>query len=500
MENLFLFTCNELEGNLGYLMTDRFASHPLRVLLVVLSGKPLAATDSTSLMQSKKKENVTIGDGNKLVKKADAEFRFVPSAFQTALDKMIAGTVIGLDTTSLRALASHPTANPVLQLLLEFELNRPGKLYTRDTKSLFRKLLPDEPLVEGTDSASFVNNLAYDTIGSRLLEAIITHAPGKTFKALYRCSFGDRLGTWAKNDIAAFAVIKVVERLNKDDLQTAIDQILPHIGSLIKQSRTNVIKMLFDRCRVRQIDSQPIVNEVGKAYGIDASDRLTKMLKVSENCTDGMAEDRKKQLEDQDGSKVHGSLLAQSMLEVPGPTREFITDSLLATDLSRLIDIARDRTASRVLQLALTCQGQSPKFLRVCIPRFYGRIGGLAIDPVGSHVIDSLWEASAGLRFMRERIAAEIAQNESSLRASIPGRAVWRNWKMDMYNTRRKDWLHESTGFETNGNSSIKLARERFAANKTTGQQQRRPAKGRPRNITGANNIPIRAAPVQGEA
>ena len=41
MENLFLFTLAELEGYLGYLMTDRFASHVLRVLLVILAGLPL---------------------------------------------------------------------------------------------------------------------------------------------------------------------------------------------------------------------------------------------------------------------------------------------------------------------------------------------------------------------------------------------------------------------------------------------------------------------------
>ena len=489
MENLFLFTCNELEGNLGYLMTDRFASHPLRVLLVVLSGMPLAATNSTSVMQSKKKENITIHEGDKPLKKIDADVRPVPAAFQTALDKMIAGTVVGLDTTTLRVLASHPIANPVLQLLIELELKRSGKKNARDTNSLFRKFLPDEPLVEGTESASFVNNLAYDTIGSRLLETIVTHAPGKTFKALCKCSFGDRLGTWAKNEIAAFPVIRVLERLNRDDLQTAVDQICPQIGNLIERSRTNVIKMLIDRCRVRQIDTKAIVNELEQAYGIEASGRLIKMLKVNAIAIDGMAEDRRKQLENHDSSMVHGSLLAQCMLEASGPLREFITDALLAVNISRLIHIAKDRTASRVLQLALTCQEQNPKFHRTFIPRLYGHIGDLAADTVGSHVVDSLWGASASLRFIREGIADEIARNESSLRTSIPGRAVWRNWKMDMYKSRRKDWLNESKGSEANVKSGIELARERFAASKTNGQY--RNTKVKIQNSTGANNISI---------
>src|SRR2546421_11464025 len=52
MENLFLYTLNELEGNLGYLITHRFASHTLRVLLVILAGLPLTRQSTANLLQS----------------------------------------------------------------------------------------------------------------------------------------------------------------------------------------------------------------------------------------------------------------------------------------------------------------------------------------------------------------------------------------------------------------------------------------------------------------
>ena len=498
MENLFLYTCNELEGNLGYLMTDRFASHPLRVLLVVLSGMPLTTTNSTSLMQSKKKEHVTVTGASPISNAAETEARSVPSAFEAAVDKMIAGIVAGLDTTSLRALTSHPIANPVLQLLIELELTRSGKQSAKHPDSLVRKLLPDDPLLEGTESASFVNNLVYDTIGSRLLEVIATYAPGKTFKALYKCSFQDKLGTLAKNEIATFVVIKVLERLNRDDLQSAVDQICPQIETLVKRSRTSVIKFLIDRCRIRQVDTQPISDRLEQAYGTEASERLTSMLQVSEAAADGMSEERRKQIDSRNSSKVHGSLLAQCMLESPGPLRELITSALLAMETSKLISIAKDRTASRVLQSTLTCPEQSQKFHRTFIPRLYGRIGELAIDTVASHVVDSLWEASAHFRFMRERLADEIAQNEPLLRASVPGRAVWRNWKMDVYKTRRKEWLNEVKGQDTPAKSGLELARERFTANKTAGHHKT--LKAKTRGSTGVNNIPLKVAEIQGEA
>ena len=489
MENLFLYAFNELDGNLGYLMTDRFSSLPLRILLLVLSGMPLAGAESSSLLQSKKKEHVSISGGNLKSREGDTGLRTMPDSFSDAVGRMIAGTVAGLDTTSLRALATHPVANPVLQLLLEVELARSGKQCAKDPNSLFRKLLPDDPLEEGTESAAFINSLAYDTIGSRLLEAIITHAPGKTFKALYRCSFGERLESFAKNEVAAFVVIKIIERLNKEDLKTALDQICPHIDTLIKRSRTSVIKTLIERCRIREVDTNLISTALEHAYGGEPGERLMQMLKVNKTPNSNMAEDRRLRLDAQDSTKVHGSLLAQCMLDSPGPLRELITEELLAMETPLLFSIVKDRIASRVLQDALTCAEQSPKFRRIFIPRFYGHITDLAADTVASHVIDSFWQATEGLTFIREKIADELAQQEASLRASIPGRAVWRNWKMDVYKTRKKEWLNGAKGQEGHTKTSIELARQRFAANKSTSLHKSSKLK-----------VPQRQAAAQGQA
>ena len=503
MENLFLYTLNELEGNLGYLMSDQFASHPLRILLVVLSGMPIAAASSSSVLQSKKKEHISVTGGKALLKEEKNEMRIVPDSFHIALEKMMAGAVAGLDTRYLRVLATHPIANPVLQLLLELELTRSGKQSAKDSKSLFRKLVPDDTLEEGSESASFINNLVYDTIGSRLLEVIITNVPGKAFKALYNNSFRDRIGTFAKNEVAAFVVIKIIERLNKEDLTTAMDEICPQIGTLIKRSRTSVIKTLIERCRVRDLDTSSILNGLKEAHGEGSSERLIKMLKVSTENPNGMAEDRRKQIESRDSAKIHGSLLGQCMLEAPGALREYICDGLLATETPLLITMSKDRTASRVLQSALTCPEQTPKFRRLLIPHFYGHIEDLAVDPVASHVVDSIWEATKDLTFMRERIADELVKHESALRASISGRAVWRNWKMDIYKTRKNEWLSDAKGQRLNrekmAKTGIELARERFATGKTR-QQHKRPRGRKDNNSTGANSIPQGTAAIQGKA
>ena len=443
VEDLFLASLDELEGNLGYLMTDAFASHTLRVLLMVLAGRPIMDDYSKHLIKSKKAENIISAGLEPTPNSAIMRSRTVPNSFNRALDHMISSMVAGLDTTYLRALATHITGNPVLQLLIELELSRSGKTKAKDPASLFRKLLPDDPPHEGTESASFINGLLYDTVGSRLLETIIQFSPGKTFKSLYKSLFRERLGSLARNEIASYPAIKILERLSKEEVQYAVAQICPLIGTLIERSRTAVIKVLIERCHVREVDTQPIVTAIQTSYSSEPAKALLKMLSLNSTKLEGIAEDRQKEIEDQNVGKVHGSLLAQSMLAAPGPMRELIMEGLLAVDVPILLDIAKDRSGTHVLQNSLVSPDQetSSKFRRITVQRLIPHAVDLAMDKTGSHVIDAVWKASSNLKYPREQIALELAKSESLLRLCPSGKAVWRNWKMDLFKRNKTQWM-----------------------------------------------------------
>ena len=481
MENLFLYTVNELQGNLGYLMTDHFASHTLRVLLVVLSGRPLAGSGTTSLLQSRKKEKIDTVSGTSAPQLDTMTTRTVPESFGTALDKMVSGTIAGLDTTYLRALATHPLGNPVLQLLLELEFSASSEQKAKDANSLFRKLLPDDPLVQGTTSASFITSLLYDPVGSRLLETIIQFAPGKVFKSMYRDLFREKMGSLVKNETAGFVLTRVLERLSQENLQHAVEQICPQIPTLIERSQTSVIKTMIERCAVRQVQTDLIANAILRGYNGERTGILLKMLKLNTENVESMAPERKKLLEGHDTGKIHASLLAQAMLDTPGPLREMITESIITMTTEGLMSMAKSRTATHVLQKALTCSGQTKLFLRQTVQRFQGHLSELALDPVASHGVDTFWTATESLFFIRERFAQELLEHETSIKDSFSGRAVWRNWMMDLYKRRRLEWISQARGptggvngtdlkaadnHKVTAKSGIELARERYAASK----------------------------------
>lgn len=496
LADMFMGVIEELKDNWGYLLTERFASHTIRVLLLVLAGEPVDVTSKDSVVASRKKERLGLPDVGAGMQEeiAPTQKRSVPESFEPALKSIMSDMVSGVDDTYLRALATQPIGNPVLQVLLFLELSHFGKSSAKDPRSILRRLVPDESFEEGTDSATFIRGLLYDPVGSRLVETMVRYMPGKVFKNLYKNNLRDRIGSLARNSTAGYVVLRTLERLGKDDLQSAMALIIPELPGLIERARLVVPKVLIERCVIRNVDTKPFAKALQEAYDADPTVRLRQILRLDEStdksarrsedeeAEDSNAEDNKQRRQNAPSGasstsaaeKLHGSLLAQAMLTVPGPLSELVYSSLLAQSSETIVQLAKEATSSRVLQQALTLPTSTLQFRRQFIPRFQGHLTELAQDNSGSHVVDALWPASKDVFFVKERMAQELAQNEMILRDSFLGRAVWRNWSMDLYKRRRGEWSARAKGIERDpvsaeGNgerpkSKLELARERFAA------------------------------------
>lgn len=461
LENLFLHTLAELEGSVGYLITDKWASHVLRVLLLVLAGEPLKLSSTSCVLHSKRKESIAIEGLN------DHELekpRTVPEAFREALQGLIAESVAGLDTAQLRALATHPDGNPTLQVLLKLELTQFGKQKAKDRTSIISKLLPDDPITSDSDSAAFISSLMYHPVGSHLVEQIVKYAPAKMFKCLNKEIFKNRLDSFARNEVASYVVCRVLERMGQDDLREAHERLISVLPGLLGRNRTMVITTLIERCTIRGVDTQEIAAQIAQAtHGRDGFD-ITSFLKLDQS-SDGTGNAAgTPHVHVQSSSteystalsshaepvKIHFNLLAQAMLRVPGALSSLVLDSLVQLSLPILMQIAKDPIASRTVQAALTTETASIIQRRKLIQLYYGHIGEMALDRNASHIVDCIWEGTHGLAFIRERIAEELAENETHLRDSPYGRAVWKNWKMDIYKHRRHDWIRQSKAKASN--------------------------------------------------
>ncbi|KAL2842351.1 hypothetical protein BJY01DRAFT_236032 [Aspergillus pseudoustus] len=409
LAEMFMKVVEELQGNWGYLLTERFASHTIRVLLLVLAGEPVDVSSNDSIVASRKKERLGVVGGETQEVAPVGEKR----------NKVMQDMVSVLDDTYLRALATHPVGNPVLQSS------------AKRSSSIIKRV-------------KFIRGLLYDPVGSRLLETM----------ALYRNYLRDQMSSLSRNQTAGYVVLRVA----------AVEQIVPKIPGLIERSRTIVPKMLIER-------------SLETSYGSDPTRRLEQILRLQNTTADNQKTDSTKNGPTEEsspataaGEKLHGSLLAQTMLTAPGPLGELIFSSLLALSPELLLRICKDSTSSHVVQKALTSSASTSQFRRQFTSRFTGHISELALDSSGSHVVDALWSATKDIFFVKERMAQELAENELALRDSFVGRAVWRNWAMDLYKRRRGEWAAKAKGRDISDDSGekpksrLEQARARFAA------------------------------------
>lgn len=444
MENLFLYVVNELSENMGFLMTDPFASHTLRVLLVVLSGKPLDDTSTVSAPPTKNKAILQSGS-------TDA-WRTVPSSFHDAIHKSTATILGGLDTHYLRTLATNPLASQILQRLIEIEFHQSTKTKTKSkpTNSLYHRLVPDDAPTEETDSGRWLRGILYDAAGSRLLEVIVQCAPGKVFKQLHRSFFQPQLQAMARNDTASFVLVRVVERLNLEDLQHAMKLFNKNMAVLVDRSRHAILRALLERSRLHSVNIQPFVHALEKQYGAAGPDTLAALLNPAPSSSLAPPENP---LQTPDASATntrtgnsaprhHARLLLSSMLSFPDAAQTYILTSLTRTDAATLLTMSQDKHATHVVQTALTHPSIPSTARKILIQRLTPHTHDMATDANASRVVDALWQATHGsLFFLKERIVDNLAAHESKIRETLHGRAVCRNWRVELWSRRRVEWI-----------------------------------------------------------
>ena len=456
MEDLFLLTLDELEANMSFLMTDKYASHSLRLLLLILSGRPLGDAKAKSLVQSKKKEHISVPGASTASSEQGQHLRAVPASFTVATKKIITDTTTSLNEAGLRILIQHPTGNPLLQLLLELDmalnLADKGKDPEADIRSLLYRLLPGAPqsLNDAASRASdFVNKHVFDQMGSRILETIVTNCPGKVFKSLQLNFFGPRIDAFLRNDIASYSVARALARYSKEDLVDAVGKILPVMSMLVEKGRFSVVKTLFERCEVRgateELDSltRALVDACGSVEAV-----VPKICYLNDN-----SEEEKnvphQYRQNKSAMIAHGAHLANAMLSINGTPSATIQTSLSALPAAHLLKLATNSSPTvAILTTALATPSPTPGFHKALVADLLlPHLAKLCASPAGHNFVNAViavpsrGKTRAVPFHFKEEAVGQLAAMARELQDSWTGRSVWRTWKGDDWKYRRGEWL-----------------------------------------------------------
>jgi nucleolar protein 9 len=99
-----------------------------------------------------------------------------------------------------------------------------------------------------------------------------------------------------------------------------------------------------------------------------------------------------------------------------------------------------------VLTTALSISSSNPAFHKSIASAILPHTHELAVSQFGHNLINAIVEVPSkgkerSIPFhMKEAFMARLGEHEAELRDSWMGRSVWRNWKGDMWKTRRLDW------------------------------------------------------------
>jgi hypothetical protein len=138
-------------------------------------------------------------------------------------------------------------------------------------------------------------------------------------------------------------------------------------------------------------------------------------------------------------------LIVDQYLPPPTPTK---MSRLSENDTPSVLFYMTNPATSHVLEALLSSKKSPTISRRKLLNHVLGSVSSLSKDPAGSHIVDACWTATRDLRYYRERIAKELADDADDVRGGFFGRRVWKNWDMDGFVSSRFDWGRDSMAQE----------------------------------------------------
>lgn len=403
-EMLMIYLVNELTPHVREMMHEKYSSHVLRLLLLLLAGLPLGDDPALRSKKSRKARQYTDMDN---VEGLDQ--RQVPSTFSEAAGELLTELTRDLDASKARNLAIDPLVSPLFQVVVRIQ----------SARSYFSFA---DLCLTGEGSDAFYQHITSDTVGTHFLESCILAFPRKKLLGIFQTRFKGNLTKLACGDNGNF----IVQSLLKSKLgpkNEVVAELLPGIPQIIAENQINVARSLLTAGEPAQ-RSEAAKSIVESCGGISA-------LLMSND--------------------LQRALLFQELVKQP----KYLQEAGKALTSEIITAKATDAVQSRVLEAMLQPEMdivERRRLLNVFVPM----VADLATNAYGSHLVDKLWPFCYKLKFVRERIATELSKHEETIKTSQYGRNVWRNWSLDKFLHSRKAWYNIVKDHEDSLKETIK--------------------------------------------
>ncbi|KAL3237862.1 RNA-binding RNA processing protein NOP9 [Nakaseomyces bracarensis] len=444
IETLFLYMLNEMKPHLKSMLNHQYASHVLRLVILIISSKTLPSTTQNNSTLRSKKSKVA----RKMINLKDNEdFNKVyqtPESFKVELKSLLTGLYEELSggakskseisptaITKFRELCVDKVASPVIQLIIQVE-----GIFDRDRS--FWRLAFNTNDEKDSKEESFMEYLLSDAVGSHFLENVIGFAKPRFIERLYRIYIKDKVVKLAKRDTTGSFVIQALLKNMKDrEVKEILDFIIPDLSMLLNSNMDFGTTIINACTKQNNYKREEVIDQLVKKYYPEKSEdkNILESCLLLASSTLGNTRDDWPTAEER-----RRSLFLEELIDFDDKFLNITIDSMLALPESRLLQMCYHGVFSHVVEHVLQVQRVETIKRKLLLNVLVNDVVKMSCNAYGSHIVDKLWEFSAKLTLYKERIAAALVENTEMVKNSVYGRQVWKNWQLEKYNRKRWEW------------------------------------------------------------
>ncbi|GAA5821647.1 hypothetical protein JCM11251_000951 [Rhodosporidiobolus azoricus] len=498
MTSLLISLLAELLPSLPSLIYDPFASHCIRILLLVFSGVHCSSSASSSSSgpshgkgansaarskkstQFRKNQGASFGKnwladdaslttaqqaGGKGKARAAEDRLAVPSSFadavrsmHTALDALdveaaqLTGAQNAVPGEGTRKAAMHEVAGPVLRILIELEAAQPGgwvpggwadrilcglvsEVYAPETVSEEQKAAASELREE------YLAGLLRHPASSPTFEMILHLSPPAVFSPLWRSFFVGKVHRLAANAVANFVVAVGISRVNEEEMRELVGELgrvaEERRGEWIDNFRTGVLRALMESAARLKCCEAEVSELMLDTFGLKTPEDK-KLVVPCVLTLNRLVHWRKLATGATPEPSTQGSVLLQTWLRMHAPHNQVVLDSIITLPFDQLLPLSRSATSSRILDALLTSATVPPRSLRSFLLSLIGHIPELADDRIGSRIAERAFATADP--FLKDKMAASCFDRQDELQASAYGHFLARKMELPLWGRKREEW------------------------------------------------------------
>ncbi|KAJ2024516.1 Nucleolar protein 9 [Coemansia sp. S85] len=449
-EELILGLAKTLAPQWSYLMANEYASHILRVLLLVLAGSPIEDQSNPKSSIKSKRSVKYMEDRNPQPAhhRSLASKRAVPSSFGPALTELLQTVSNEMGDLAARGFTSTTIGGTVLQSMLELQAERasieyPGSLLDKCLMGLISA--KDSSDASNARRDAYIKMMIEDVAGSHFLQMVMKLCSSELLQKFYDSYFRGNLKALAFHPISNFVVQSLFSNVKSErQLKSMIEGVAPMVGDLLFKNRPGVVRALVDSCVRLESGYLEIVNALYSGLGaksVAERNELINLLAFLITYAEFANSDYNRLQ-----FKIQGSLIIQAMLQFPSDGLEPLMESYFSQDPEKIFTWCKDPSGSRIIEAILKSKQVPANSKRRVLEQYLGRYAELAMDRCGSHIAEACWEA-ADIQ-LKEKILREFIKRETQLQDNQFGRFMLRNFRLEQYKRKSSEWRERERGLE----------------------------------------------------